>query len=72
MCGDPMFSRDEKKQEDMRLALKSDRLRYYIGDVREYSSVYDALKGVDYIFHAAALNRSRPANFIRWKRCGPT
>jgi UDP-glucose 4-epimerase len=58
-----VFSRDEKKQEDMRLALKSDKLRFYIGDVREYTSVLDALKGVDYIFHAAALKQVPSCEF---------
>lgn len=50
-----VFSRDEKKQEDMRLALKSDKVKFYIGDVRQYESVDDAFHGVDYVFHAAAL-----------------
>ena len=50
-----VFSRDEKKQEDMRIALNSDKLKFYIGDVRNYDSVHDALRGVDYVFHAAAL-----------------
>ena len=50
-----IFSRDEKKQEDMRLMLRDGRVRFFIGDVREYGSVHDALKGVHYVFHAAAL-----------------
>ena len=50
-----IFSRDEKKQEDMRLRLKCDKAKFYIGNVREYESIDSALKGVDYIFHAAAL-----------------
>jgi UDP-N-acetylglucosamine 4,6-dehydratase len=58
-----VFSRDEKKQEDMRLALKNDRLRYYIGDVREYTSVIDAARGVDFIFHAAALKQVPSCEF---------
>lgn len=58
-----VFSRDEKKQEDMRLALKSAKLRFYIGDVREYSSVHDALLGVDYVFHAAALKQVPSCEF---------
>lgn len=58
-----IFSRDEKKQEDMRIALKSDKLRFYIGDVREYDSVHDALRGVDYVFHAAALKQVPSCEF---------
>jgi UDP-N-acetylglucosamine 4,6-dehydratase len=58
-----VFSRDEKKQEDMRLALNSDKLKYYIGDVREYDSVHDALRGVDYVFHAAALKQVPSCEF---------
>lgn len=49
-----IFSRDEKKQEDMRIALKNDKLKFYIGDVRDYDSISQAMKGVDYVFHAAA------------------
>jgi UDP-glucose 4-epimerase len=58
-----VFSRDEKKQEDMRLALASDKLKFHIGDVREYSSVDDVLKGVDYVFHAAALKQVPSCEF---------
>jgi UDP-N-acetylglucosamine 4,6-dehydratase/5-epimerase len=58
-----VFSRDEKKQEDMRIALKNDKLKFYIGDVREYTSVFDALKGVDYVFHAAALKQVPSCEF---------
>ena len=58
-----IFSRDEKKQEDMRVALKSDKLKFYIGDVREYDSVHDALRGVDYVFHAAALKQVPSCEF---------
>jgi UDP-N-acetylglucosamine 4,6-dehydratase len=58
-----VFSRDEKKQEDMRLALKNDKLKFYIGDVREYESVHDALVGVDYVFHAAALKQVPSCEF---------
>lgn len=58
-----IFSRDEKKQEDMRIALKSDKLKFYIGDVREYDSVHDALRGVDYVFHAAALKQVPSCEF---------
>ena len=52
-----IFSRDEKKQEDMRIRLKNDKVKFYIGDVRDYESIDSALKGVDYIFHAAALKQ---------------
>lgn len=58
-----VFSRDEKKQEDMRLAFNNDKLRFYIGDVREYDSVRDALTGVDYVFHAAALKQVPSCEF---------
>jgi UDP-glucose 4-epimerase len=58
-----VFSRDEKKQEDMRLELKSDKVKFYIGDVREYDSVRDAMHGVDYIFHAAALKQVPSCEF---------
>ena len=58
-----IFSRDEKKQEDMRLALKNDKVKFYIGDVRQYDSVHDALEGVDYVFHAAALKQVPSCEF---------
>lgn len=58
-----VFSRDEKKQEDMRIALKNDKLKFYIGDVREYDAVHDALRGVDYVFHAAALKQVPSCEF---------
>jgi len=58
-----VFSRDEKKQEDMRIAHKNDKLKFYIGDVREYDSVHDALRGVDYVFHAAALKQVPSCEF---------
>ena len=58
-----VFSRDEKKQEDMRIAFKSDKLKFHIGDVREYDSVHDALRGVDYVFHAAALKQVPSCEF---------
>ena len=58
-----VFSRDEKKQEDMRIALKNDKIKFYIGDVREYDAVHDALRGVDYVFHAAALKQVPSCEF---------
>lgn len=58
-----IFSRDEKKQEDQRLHYRDPRLRYYIGDVRDIRSVAGAVKGVDYIFHAAALKQVPSCEF---------
>ncbi len=58
-----IFSRDEKKQEDMRIALKNDKVKFYIGDVRDYDAVHDALRGVDYVFHAAALKQVPSCEF---------
>ena len=58
-----IFSRDEKKQEDMRIALKNDKVKFYIGDVRDYASILDALAGVDYVFHAAALKQVPSCEF---------
>lgn len=58
-----IFSRDEKKQEDMRGFLKNEKVKFYIGDVRNYDSVDDAMKGVDYVFHAAALKQVPSCEF---------
>lgn len=58
-----IFSRDEKKQEDMRILLKNDKVKFYIGDVRDYDSIHDATRGVDYIFHAAALKQVPSCEF---------
>lgn len=58
-----IFSRDEKKQEDMRIALNNPKLKFYIGDVRSYDSVHDAMKGVNYVFHAAALKQVPSCEF---------
>lgn len=58
-----IFSRDEKKQEDMRIALNNDKLKFYIGDIRNYDSVLDACQGVDFIFHAAALKQVPSCEF---------
>jgi len=58
-----VFSRDEKKQEDMRLQLHDRRVRFYIGDVREPRSVHAALRGVHYVFHAAALKQVPSCEF---------
>lgn len=59
-----IFSRDEKKQDDMRTALKNDKLKFYIGDVRNYDSVARAMRGVDYVFHAAALKQVPSCEFF--------
>ena len=58
-----VFSRDEKKQEDMRIALNNQKLKFYIGDVRDYESLHQAMKGVDYVFHAAALKQVPSCEF---------
>jgi UDP-glucose 4-epimerase len=58
-----IFSRDEKKQEDMRIALANDKVKFYIGDVRDYDSLRQAMVGVDYIFHAAALKQVPSCEF---------
>lgn len=59
-----IFSRDEKKQDDMRNLYKNDKIKYYIGDVRDYSGVEHATRGVDYIFHAAALKQVPSCEFF--------
>ena len=59
-----IFSRDEKKQDDMRNQLKNDKLKFYIGDVRDYSSIERAMRGVDYVFHAAALKQVPSCEFF--------
>ncbi|UWQ95885.1 polysaccharide biosynthesis protein [Rhodobacteraceae bacterium M385] len=59
-----VFSRDEKKQEDLRLKYNSDKLRFYIGDVRDISSVASAMSSVDYVFHAAALKQVPSCEFF--------
>ena len=58
-----IFSRDEKKQHDMRLAYSNPKLHFYIGDVRDYGSLRDAMTGVDYVFHAAALKQVPSCEF---------
>jgi UDP-N-acetylglucosamine 4,6-dehydratase len=58
-----VFSRDEKKQEEMRIALNNNKLKFYIGDVRNYESIYQAMRGVDYVFHAAALKQVPSCEF---------
>ncbi len=58
-----IFSRDEKKQEDMRIELNSNKVKFYIGDVRNFDSINAAVAGVDYIFHAAALKQVPSCEF---------
>jgi len=58
-----IFSRDEKKQDDMRHFYRDNRIKYYIGDVRDFDSVFSALRGVDYVFHAAALKQVPSCEF---------
>jgi len=58
-----IYSRDEKKQEDMRIAFGDSKLNFYIGDVRNYDSVFQAMSGVDYVFHAAALKQVPSCEF---------
>ncbi len=59
-----IFSRDEKKQDDMRQFYKNDKIKYFIGDVRNKRSIDSAMKGVDYVFHAAALKQVPSCEFF--------
>ena len=59
-----IFSRDEKKQDDMRNLYKNNKIKYYIGDVRDFASVEPATRGVDYVFHAAALKQVPSCEFF--------
>ena len=59
-----IFSRDEKKQDDMRNSLNSEKLKFYIGDVRDFASINRAMQGVDYVFHAAALKQVPSCEFF--------
>lgn len=59
-----IFSRDEKKQDDMRKLYKNDKVKFYIGDVRDLQSIKNAMYGVDYIFHAAALKQVPSCEFF--------
>lgn len=58
-----IFSRDEKKQEDMRISLGSSKVKFHLGDVRDYRSIFEAMSGVDYVFHAAALKQVPSCEF---------
>lgn len=59
-----IFSRDEKKQDDMRRLYQNDKIKYYLGDVRDIASVKNAMHGVDYLFHAAALKQVPSCEFF--------
>ena len=59
-----IFSRDEKKQDDMRKKYKNDKLKFYLGDVRDLSSVKNAMHDVDYVFHAAAFKQVPSCEFF--------
>ena len=58
-----IFSRDEKKQDDMRKIYNDSKIKFYIGDVRDYNSILDAMRGVDFVFHAAALKQVPSCEF---------
>ena len=58
-----IFSRDEKKQDDMRKKFHSEKIKFYVGDVRDYQSVLNAIRGVNFIFHAAALKQVPACEF---------
>jgi UDP-N-acetylglucosamine 4,6-dehydratase/5-epimerase len=58
-----IFSRDEKKQDDMRHELRSSKLKFYLGDVRDFNSIHSAMRGVDYVFNAAALKQVPSCEF---------
>ncbi len=59
-----IFSRDEKKQDDMRKIYKNDKIKFYIGDIRDIQSIKNAMHGVDYVFHAAALKQVPSCEFF--------
>src|SRR4051794_21055852 len=59
-----IFSRDEKKQDDMRARLKNPAVKFYLGDVRNYDSVLQSMQGVDFVFHAAALKQVPSCEFF--------
>jgi len=59
-----IFSRDEKKQDEMRNAYRNEKLKFYIGNVRDYDSIYSAMHGADYVFHAAALKQVPSCEFF--------
>ena len=59
-----IFSRDEKKQDDMRIAYNNEKLKFYLGNVRDPESIHSAMHGVDYVFHAAALKQVPSCEFF--------
>ena len=59
-----IFSRDEKKQHDMRIAFNNPKIKFFIGDVRDKESIISAIQGVDYVFHAAALKQVPSCEFF--------
>jgi UDP-N-acetylglucosamine 4,6-dehydratase len=59
-----IFSRDEKKQEDMRHVFQNSKIKFYIGDVRDFDSINNAMRGVDFVFHAAALKQVPSCEFF--------
>jgi UDP-N-acetylglucosamine 4,6-dehydratase len=59
-----IFSRDEKKQEDMRIHFQNSKIKFYIGDIRDFDSIRDAMNGVDFVFHAAALKQVPSCEFF--------
>ena len=73
-----ILSRDEKKQDDMRHAFQqklpecAEKIRFYIGDIRDYHSIEGAFRGADYVFHAAALKQVPSCEFSPWRRYEPT
>lgn len=62
-----IFSRDEKKQDDMRHRLQNPKVKFYIGNVRNKASVDVAMRGVDYVFSAAALKQVPSCEFFQWR-----
>ena len=62
-----IFSRDEKKQDDMRKLYNNHKIKFYIGDVRDANSIRNAIHGVDYVFHAAALKQVPSCEFFHWE-----
>ena len=66
-----ILSRDEKKQDDMRKRYNNAKLKFYIGDVRDRLGVSQAMRGVDYVFHAAALKQVPSVSSTPFRRCSP-
>lgn len=73
-----ILSRDEKKQDDMRHTYQelypqyAEKIKFYIGDVRDYNSILNAFRGVDYVFMPPPSSRYPPASFTPWRRSKPT